>query len=290
MTRLTNGIRAGAFGAVGLLACGVLTGCGSDGDSEGKGGKTSSAASGGEGGTAAVRTAYTKTAEDETARMTLRTETSAAGKSATANGEGVIDLEDGDSTMTISAGGQKVEQRVVDQVVYQKLPPRQRAQIPGDKPWIKIDLKKAAAEQNSGSSNQINDPAQSAWLAKGITNRNTEKVGTATVDGVRTTRYRVTVDIDKLSGTAALKRQVGPAIPMDIWLDDQGRIRRQQVAMNLKPTEQPDKSAAPEKLTVRTLIEFSDFGTDVDADAPPSDQTTDLTGRAGNAADQTDQS
>ncbi|MEU1801373.1 hypothetical protein [Streptomyces sp. NPDC019937] len=281
MTHLASGIRAGAIGAVGLLACGVLTACGSDGDSEGKGGKTSSAAGGGEGGTAAVRTAYRKTAEEETARMTLRTETSAAGKSAVAQGEGAIDLEDGDSTMSISAGGQKVEQRVVDQVVYQKLPSKQRAQVPGDKPWIKIDLKKAAAEQNSGSSNQINDPAQSASFGKGITDRNTKKVGTATVDGVKTTRYRVTVDIDKLSGAAALKRQVGPTVPMDVWLDDQGRIRRQQITMDIKPTDQPKGTTTPKKLTVRTLIEFSDFGTEVDPEAPPAGQTTDMTGKLG---------
>ncbi|WP_055547793.1 hypothetical protein [Streptomyces sp. NBRC 110028] len=283
MTHLAGGIRAGAIGAVGLLACGVLTACGSDGDSGGKDRKTSSAAASGggsgNGGTTAVRTAYRKTAEEETARMTLRTETSAAGKSAVARGEGAIDLEDGDSTMTISAGGQKVEQRVVDKVVYQKLPPKQRAQVPGDKPWIKIDLKKAAAEQNSGSSNQINDPAQSASYAKGITDRNTEKVGTGTVDGVKTTRYRVTVDIDKLSGAAALKRQVGPTVPMDVWLDDQGRIRRQQITMNIKPTDQPKGTAAPKKLTVRTLIEFSDFGTEVDPKAPPAGRTTDMTGK-----------
>jgi hypothetical protein len=221
--------------------------------------------------------------------MTLRTETSAAGKTAAAEGKGVIDLEDGDSAMTMSAGGQKVEQRVVDQVVYQKLPAEQRAQVPGDKPWIKIDLKKAAAEQNSGSSNQINDPAQSASYAKGITDRNTEKVGTATVDGAKTTRYRVTVDMDKLSNSAALKRQVGPTVPMDVWLDDEGRIRRQQITMNIKPTDRSDKSAAPRKMTVRTLIEFSDFGTEVDPDAPPAGQTTDMTGKAGKAADQTDQ-
>lgn len=282
MAHLASGIRAGAIGAVGLLACGVLTGCGSDGDSEGKSGKTSSAgASGGSGGTAAVRTAYSKTAEEETARMTLRTETSAEGKSAVAEGEGALDLEDGDSTMTISAGGQKVEQRVVDQVVYQKLPAKQRAQVPGDKPWIKIDLKKAAAEQNSGSSNQINDPAQSASFGKGITDRNTEKVGAATVDGVKTTRYRVTVDIGKLSDSAALKRQVGPTVPMDVWLDGQGRIRRQQITMNMKPTERSDASAAPRKMTVRTLIEFSDFGTEVDPETPPAGQTIDMTGKAG---------
>ncbi|MFI0814402.1 hypothetical protein ACH4TX_08285 [Streptomyces sp. NPDC021098] len=281
MTHLASGIRAGAIGAVGLLACGVLTACGNDGDSEGKGGSSSSAASGGAGGTAAVRTAYAKTAEEETARMTLRTETSAAGKSAVADGKGVIDLEDGDSAMSIRAGGQKVEQRVVDQVVYQKLPAKQRAQVPGDKPWIKIDLKKAAAEQNSGSSNQINDPAQSASFAKGITDRNTEKVGTATVDGAKTTRYRVSVDVDKLSDSAALKRQVGPTVPMDVWLDDQGRIRRQQITMNIKPTDQPKGTAVPEKMTVRTLIEFSDFGTEVDAKAPPAGQTTDMTGKLG---------
>ncbi|MGR3934775.1 hypothetical protein [Streptomyces sp. BRA346] len=66
-----------------------------------------------------------------------------------------------------------------------------------------------------------------------------------------------------------------------VWLDDQGRIRRQQITMNVKPTERSDKSAVPRKMTVRTLIEFSDVGTEVDPEVPSAGQTTDMTGKTG---------
>ncbi|GAA2342525.1 hypothetical protein [Streptomyces cuspidosporus] len=279
MAQLPSGGRATAAGVACLLACTVLTACGSDDEPERKAGGTTSSGGGDEG--SAVRAAFDKTAEADTARMTLRTETSAAGQSATAAGRGVIDLSDGESTMTLTAGGQKIEQRVVDQVIYQKVPERQRAQVPGKKPWVKIDLKKAAAQQNGQGGNQINDPAESAAFAKGITDKDTRKLGTEKIGGVNTTHYRVTVDVDKLSTGEKLKRQVGPTLPMDLWLDDKGRIRRQQVDMTIKaPAGQSDSGDTPRKAKVRTRIEFSDFGTEVDAEAPPAGQTADLTDKA----------
>jgi hypothetical protein len=280
MAQLPGGGRATAVGVACLLAGTVLTACGSDTEPERKADASASSAGGDDG--SAVRAAFDRTAEADTARMTLRTQTSAAGQSATADGKGVIDLSAGDSTMTISAGGQKIQQRVVDQVVYQKVPERQRAQVPGKKPWIKIDLKKAAAQQNGRQNgqggSQISDPAESAGFAKGITDKGTRKVGTEKIDGVNTTHYRVTVDVDRLSTGAELKRQVGPTLPMDLWLDDKGRIRRQQVDMTIKAaTGQTGSGDSPRKAKVRTRIEFSDFGTEVEAQAPPADETADLT-------------
>ncbi|MDX3225536.1 LppX_LprAFG lipoprotein [Streptomyces sp. ME19-01-6] len=276
MAQLPGAGRATAVGVACLLACTALTACGSDAE-PGRKADGSASSSGGDDG-AAVRTAFDRTAEADTARMTLRTQTSAAGQSATADGKGVIDLSAGDSTMTISAAGQKIEQRVVDQVVYQKVPERQRAQVPGKKPWVKIDLKKAAAQQNGQGGSRISDPAESAGFAKGITDKDTRKVGTEKIDGVNTTHYRVTVDVDKLSTGAKLKRQVGPTLPMDVWLDDKGRIRRQQVDMTIKATTgQTDSADTPRKAKVHTRIEFSDFGTEVEAQAPPADETADLT-------------
>jgi hypothetical protein len=279
--RLRNGVRVGAIGVVGVLACTMLTACGSDDKSADKNGKATSSPGAREEGTAAVRTAFDKTAEADTARLTLRTETSAEGKTLTADGKGVIDLGDGHSVMTVVAGGQKVEQRVVDQVLYQKVPEKQRAQVPGKKPWIKIDLKKAAAQQGGGNDNQVSDPAESAAFAKGVTDKDVKKVGTATIDGVKTTQYGVTVDVDKLSNGAKLKQQVGPTLPMDLWLDDEGRIRQQRVDMIIRaPKGQASNRSAAQRVKVRTLVGFSGFGTEVETDAPPAGQVADMTGRA----------
>ncbi|MDQ0753830.1 hypothetical protein QF034_008061 [Streptomyces africanus] len=280
MGRASNGRKVCALGVAGVLAGTVLVGCGDD---TGDGARDSSAeGSTQEDGTQAVRSAYDRTAEEDTARVKLQVRTSAQGASETANGQGAVDLDDGDSVMTLTVQGQRIEQRVVDQVLYQKMP---KGQAPGGKPWIKIDLGKVSAQQGTGD-RSMSDPAQSAAYAKAITDEDVTKKGTATIDGVETTRYRVSVDVAKLPGGDTLRQQVGPTLPMDVWLDEEGRMRRQQIDMTLKAapgsTERSstDASSSPQKVTVRTVMDFTDFGTEVEADAPPAGQVTDMTGKA----------
>ncbi|MFF8875534.1 hypothetical protein [Streptomyces massasporeus] len=283
MDRAGNGRRVCALGVAGVLAGTVLVGCGDDGDSGDATRGTSAKSSAGarEQGTQAVRSAYDRTAEEDTAKVKLRVRTSAQGASQTANGQGVVDLDDGDSVMTLTMEGQRIEQRVIDQVLYQKLP---KGQAPGGKPWIKIDLGKVAARQGAGD-RSLSDPAQSAAYAKAITDRDVTKKGSATVNGVKTTHYRVSVDIAELPDGDTLRKQVGPTLPMDVWLDDEGRMRRQQLDMTVKAPQASQgsssgASSAPEKVTVRTVMDFTDFGTEVEADAPPAGQVTDMTGKA----------
>ncbi|MFH8367462.1 hypothetical protein [Streptomyces sp. NPDC018031] len=277
--------RIAALSVAGVLAGTVVVGCGGDGDTAGPADEsraTKGADDARNQATEAVRSAYDRTADQETARVTLRTRTSAEGKSATVRGKGAVDLDDGDSVLTLTADGGRIEQRVVDQLLYQKPP---AGQAPDGKPWIRIDLRKVAAQQRSGDQS-MNDPARSASLAKAIDDKDVVKSGTATVGGVTTTRYRVRVDVAELPDGAALSKRLGPTLPMDLWLDDQGRIRRQQVDMALKATPRPEagssqrSSSAPQGVTVRTVLEFSDFGTEVEADAPPASQVTDLTDEA----------
>ncbi|MCK8438281.1 hypothetical protein G3I77_36340 [Streptomyces sp. D2-8] len=279
MGRAGNSGRVCALGVAGVLAGTVLVGCGDDGD-PGDGTSAKSSAGAREQGTQAVRSAYDRTAEQDTAKVKLRVRTSAEGASQTANGQGVVDLDDGDSVMTLTVQGQQIEQRVIDQVLYQKMP---KGQAPGGKPWIKIDLGKVAARQGTGDQS-MSDPAQSAAYAKAITDKDVTEKGTATVNGVQTTHYRVSVDVAELPNGDTLRKQVGPTLPMDVWLDDEGRMRRQQIDMTLKAPaatqgSSSDASAAPEKVTVRTVMDFTDFGTEVEADEPPAGQVTDMTGK-----------
>ncbi|MGA5900403.1 hypothetical protein [Streptomyces venetus] len=277
MNRAGNGRKVCALGVAGVLAGTVLAGCGDD---DGSG----SSQRGGtrEQGTRAVRSAYDRTAEEDTAKVKLRVQTSAQGRSETANGQGAVDLEDGDSVLTLAVRGQRIEQRVIDQVLYQKMP---KGQAPGGKPWIKIDLGKVAAERGTGDQS-LSDPARSAAYAKAITDKDVTKKGTATIDGVRTTRYRVLVDVAELPDGDTLRKQVGPTLPMDVWLDDEGRMRRQQIDMAVKAApgstqrSSTDASTSPGKVTVRTVMDFTGFGTEVEADPPPAGQVTDMTGQA----------
>jgi hypothetical protein len=284
MGRAGNGKRVCALGVAGVLAGTVLVGCGDDGDTKDGAGASSARTSAGaeERGTQAVRSAYDRTAEEDTAKVKLRVQTSAEGRSETANGQGAVDLDDGDSAMTLTVQGGQIEQRVIDQVLYQKMP---KGQAPNGKPWIRIDLGKVAAQQGAGD-RPMSDPAQSAAYAKAITDKDVTEKGTATIGGVKTTHYRVSVDVAELPNGDTLRKQVGPTLPMDVWLDDEGRMRRQQMDMTLKAapesTERSSADASPsaQKVTVRTVMDFTDFGTEVEADEPPAGQVTDMTGKA----------
>lgn len=279
-----NGTRTGAIVVAAIVGSVALSGCGGGDESEGKGSDASPSASGSKGaqeqGTTEVRAAYDKTAEAESARMTIRMKLTAEGQTITSDGKGVLDLAEGDSVMTVTAQDQSIEQRVVDQVLYQKSPDQK---APGGKPWIKIDLKKVAAQQGMGNQ-QIGDPAQTAAYAKAITDKDVKKVGTEKVDGADTTHYKVSVDVSKLPGGDQMSKQLGPTLPMQVWLDDEGRLRKQQIDMTVKApasaSAKPDAGASPQQLKMTTVMHFSDFGTEVDAEAPPTGQVTDMTDQA----------
>ncbi|MEU9522624.1 hypothetical protein [Streptomyces sp. NPDC048224] len=278
--------KTGAIVLSALMGSVVLSGCGGDGESGAKGGDASPSTSASrttgarEQGTVEVRAAYDKTAEAESARMTVDMKLSAKGRTITSDAKGVIDLAEGDSVMTVTAQDKSIEQRVVEQVLYQKVP-GQKAH--GGKSWIKIDLKKVAARQGV-SNQQIGDPAQTAAYAKAITDKNVEKVGTEKIDGVDTTHYRVSVDVSRIPGGDQLAKQLGPTLPMQVWLDDEGRLRRQQIDMTVKApasaSAAPDGSGSPEQLKMTTVMQYSDFGTEVDAEAPPAGQVADMTDQA----------
>ncbi|WP_338775314.1 hypothetical protein [Streptomyces sp. DG1A-41] len=227
-----------------------------------------------------MRSAYDRTAEEDTSKVRLRVQTSAPGASETADGQGAVDLDAGDSVMALTVQGQRIEQRVVDQVLYQKMP---QGQAQGGKPWIKIDLGKVAVQQGADE-RSMSDPAQSAAYAKAITDKDVTKKGTATIDGVETTHYRVSVDVAELPD-GDRRQQVGPTLPMGVWLDEEGRMRRQQIDLTLKSApgsmerSSTDASPSPQRLRVRTVTDFTDFGTEVEADAPPAGQVTDMTGK-----------
>lgn len=231
MWRDRKGFRAGASGIAGVLACTALVACG--GETKEDPGTTSTQSSGApnggrssgapDAGAATVRAASDRTADAGTARMVLRTQVTTQGRTVSLDSQGVIDLKDGTSTMTLAVDGEQIEQRIVDRILYQKLPPGAREGAPGNKPWIKVD-----------------------------------------VAGLR--------------GGADLKKLVGPTLPMELWIDDRGRIRRQRTDMTMTPPKgRGADSSTPRKIASRTVLELSDFGTKVTVEPPPATETADMT-------------
>ena len=302
MNRKSVSGRAAVLAVSGVVAAGVLAGCGSGAGSTSSGpsaAASSSAPPAGGGGqeAGAVQAAYQKTSDAKTAKMAITTMVQGSGTDQlTAHGSGVIDLAKGGTDVTMAVQGQQIEERTLDGILYEKLPAATaKEQLPSGKTWLKIDLKKVAAQTTGGSaaSSQMTDPAAPFGYTKGLSGKDVTKVGTETVDGVKTTHYSVSVDVAELAqGDSAqaqqLRKQLGSKLPIDLWLDDQGRIRQEEVKISVKPAsdrqsggsaDSASPSSSPQQLTVETKLQFSDFGTQVDVSAPPASATADLTGK-----------
>ncbi|GAA3629175.1 hypothetical protein ACG5V6_16675 [Streptomyces chitinivorans] len=313
MARVSRRTRTGAVAAAGLLAgTALIAGCGGqDTGPEDKAGTEAEREAGtggedgGEGDEAAaeiVRTAHEKTVAARTAKMTLKVRAAMGGQQQTLTGDGTVDLADSTSDLTVEAGGgERIEQRVVDETLYQRLPDQARDQLGVDEPWISVDLRELAGSNGTVGGVRINDPVRGLDYTRALDDDAT-RVGTEEVGGVETTRYRVNVDVDELAdeNTAEaerLRQQLGDSLPMHLWLDDQDRIRRQQFEISLdgeaarsnsgsRAQSQPPSREAREA-KIRTVIEFSDFGTEVEVSPPPAEKTEDVTGKL---ARQTDRS
>jgi hypothetical protein len=108
-----------------------------------------------------------------------------------------------------------------------------------------------------------------------------EEVGVEALDGVETTHYRATVDLDRAvqQAPAEARDQVQAQIdqikaagiselPIDVWIDGDGLPRKLGY----------DITVEAEGQEVHTVLEmlFTDYGIEVDVTPPPADQVTDF--------------
>ncbi|MET9861876.1 LppX_LprAFG lipoprotein [Streptomyces smyrnaeus] len=283
-------MRGAALGSAGLLVGAVLlSGCAGSADSDSKdsdkGQKPSSDSPKRQSPAEAVQATGKKTSKAGTADIEMTVTTSGAqGKSVT--GEGVIDLRDGTSEITLQQGQERIDQRVVDQTLYQQLPKKAASQLPDGKSWMKVDLEEIKTRGGAGGTG-LNNPADSLGYTEALSEKDVKKLGTKQIDGTKTTHYRVHLDLGELAkGDAAqqkkLRKRLGDDVPVELWIDDEGVTRRQQVAL----TAQPSGTEGGEKQKVKTTIELSDFGTEVDVQPPPAEKTADMTEKVAREAEQ----
>ncbi len=259
--------------SAGLLSAVLVAGCGSDGDSASDDG--ASGRSSGPPPAKVVEAANQKTVQKKTAHLSLKTVVAQGGQTVNVDGHGVIDLRDGTSSLEVGEGGQRLEQRVVDEVLYQKPPKEAAAQLPAGKTWMRIDVGKLGA----AGGGQLGDPADTLAFTKGVSGDGVKKLGREKVGGAATTHYRVTLDVEKLAKGDAqqekeLREQLGEDVPVDMWTDDDGVMRRMATQLTIDPPKEADAGG---KAKVKTTIELSGFGTEVDVEAPPAAKTEDVT-------------
>jgi hypothetical protein len=192
---------------------------------------------------------------------------STAGQNVTAQGNEklsggkltALDMSEQIGTLTIGI-------RILGSTIYAKLPPS--SGVPAGKPWIKasttstdpslrqIATSITSAEQ-SASLDGYRSFAQAATSVKDL--------GSSQINGTSATKYSLVVDVSKLpasAATQALKTAGLTTLPVDLWLDDQGRPV--QFVENLTVQGKP----------VATKVTITNFNAPVTITAPPANQIT----------------
>lgn len=104
------------------------------------------------------------------------------------------------------------------------------------------------------------------------------------VRDVQTTRYEAVVDLERGdTGQDAeaweahdeMVEKLGASkFPVEVWLDDKNRVRRYAMDVTVPVPEDAPEMPEGGKMQTSIVAEYYDFGTPVDVQAPPPDQTT----------------
>jgi hypothetical protein len=286
--------------AAGLVLGGALTGCGAGSSAAGA---PATPARPSASPLHIVQAAYTKTVDAGTLQFDMNGTFSSTGMDMKISASGVEDLahQQADVTMTIPILG-KMEARLVGGVVYEKTPAFAGITGPAAGKWVKI-TEPEASDSDSDSSSSF-DANEMLKMLKGLSSTGVAERGQETVRGTSTTQYSATLDLKKLAAAAkteakasgldsadasldfeSMMKNTGLSnMPVNLFIDAQGRIRRMSMSMTvLKPSASPTATASPSIFgdsmpmdgSFSMTMDFLNFGVPVHVTAPPADQITD---------------
>lgn len=285
-----------------ILAMGMLVACGGDDKEEdaSSGGKKTSKTSDKKDlpqPIDALRVAYRKTVSEESARMKFTTVMSGMPTGQTVDGvaqegefrvtgTGIASLGGKASrfTMVMDTLG-SFEVRRVDDVVYQKMPREMTAEIPGNKPWVAMDLDTFYEDQVGASYSELEATNPTGQLEALKDVGSVKKIGEEKVRGADTTHYRAVTDLkeaakdggpDVRKAYEKMMEQLGTSkLPTEVWIDEEGRARRFQMDTTTKvPTPDPATGEITEmEVQMSITQEMFDFGTPINVSPPPQDKT-----------------
>jgi hypothetical protein len=261
----------------------VLSACGGNGATSGK---TAGSAAVPSGDTPVVVAASAgRTTATKNARLDVTGSISAAGRTSDLTSTGTVDFAHRTAQLTrIMPPIGEIEARLVDSTIYVHVPSTVAARF-GGKPWLKIDANTLGTGGNSTPFGSLgtSNPTQLLSTLKGAST--VTKVGDENVRGVHTVHYAVQVDIHKAAETSGLsaaeKQRLLQALggqttlPEDVWLDDQGLVRR--LATDITATPATGANSAPVTAKTKLAMEFYDYGQATKpVEVPPADATTDF--------------
>jgi hypothetical protein len=229
---------------------------------------------------AATKTQQTGTyAFDYTASMQILGQDfsfSGNGESDTANGRMQMTMDFSGLPAQLTQKGSTAQFVLADKVMYLKMP-FLTGMLPGGKQWLKVDLAAAAKQAGNGALGSFGQIDPQQWLQQLLASSNTQKLGTDTVQGEQMTHYRTTVDpsqaLSKVpaSQRAAIRnalKQIGMStIPVDVWVDGKGLLRRESLSLSF--------GQGLQNATMKMTYDMHDFGEPVNVEVPPADQVFD---------------
>lgn len=215
----------------------------------------------------------------------------------TITGTGALDYVTARARLDVTASSpsngvtSRISERLVGNSVYLDVSDVARGglgSVVGGKRWLKVDIGDDALRRAGlGASSALgsSDPSQVLQALRGVAD--VRDVGHDVVRGVDTTHYATNVDLQKaIANTPShdrndVRRALGmlgsTTIPVDVWVDAQGRARRLTV--------HADASTYGASGSASTMtVELYDFGAAVDVQPPPADDTIDLTALYGGAS------
>jgi hypothetical protein len=265
------------------------------------GGGGSSTTDAPDGGSAVLASAAqaTRDAGSSKVAFTLTSElpTEVSAEPVTFTGEGEFDYANRTGTVSydfsdlLASFGQTssepVEIRFLGDVFYMRFPLISQF-LPGAKEWIEFDVNSLGAESGIDLSQlqQLgqSDPSQALDYLRAT--GSVEEVGSEQIDGFETTHYAGTIQLDAVveqvpadqreavrKAIDQLKEQTGlTEIPVDVWVDGDGLVRKMSFTYTAKVPVGDETQDASSTVT----MEFSDYGVDVNVEAPPADEVTNL--------------
>ena len=230
----------------------------------------------------------TKTRDAGSARFAMRMSVSANSvKVMTMTGTGVTGFQPPAAQIAIrfsgdqalgAVNGMTMTERVVDGAVYIQSP--LFAGLTGSgKQWVKVDLGDLGAGGPTDLGTGQSDPTKMLDYLRGRSSGVT-RVGSDEVRGVQAMHYHAETSLQKVlaslpaaqrqSFEAIVKSYGSASIPIDIWVDGDGRIVRMVTATSLDVNGQSVQSDVQ--------VDYFDFGVPVDVTVPPAGQVADLGG------------
>jgi hypothetical protein len=201
------------------------------------------------------------------------------------NGERGLLIMDFSGAAPFSAGA-KIEYRFIRDLVYADVSAFGDAvnKLPSGKHWVRINPRKMAGQLGASGSGGQQKPPSALESLRGVS-KDVEDLGNDDVRGTPAAHYKSTVDpkkaVDRLpkkaraKGGKTLRQQFGDRpLPLEVWIDDQGRVVRIQLELNL--ANLPQAKAAGETGTVRETVDYFEFGAPFYVYAPPKAETVDF--------------